>query len=226
MNLKIKDIPISERPREKLLKYGKENLTDIELLSIILKTGTKEYGVTELSNRVLNKINKITNLKDININTFNDIKGIGEVKTIELLAVLELSKRIYLKTDNVIEKCNNTKTVYENNKYLFLDTKQECFYCLYLDNKKNLIERKLLFMGTINKSIVHPREIFKNAYLLSASSVICMHNHPSGDITPSIDDEVLTSSLKEIGNMQGIPLVDHIIFGNNTYYSFYEDGKI
>ena len=142
------------------------------------------------------------------------------------MAVLELSKRIYLKTDNVIEKCNNTKTVYENNKYLFLDTKQECFYCLYLDNKKNLIERKLLFMGTINKSIVHPREIFKNAYLLSASSVICMHNHPSGDITPSIDDEVLTSSLKEIGNMQGIPLVDHIIFGNNTYYSFYEDGKI
>ena len=226
MNLKIKDIPISERPREKLLKYGKENLTDIELLSIILKTGSRDYGVTELSSKVLNKINKISNLKDININTFNNIKGIGLVKTIELLAVLELGKRIYLKSDDIKERCNNTKTVYENNKYLFLDKKQECFYCLYLDNKKNLIERRLLFMGTINKSIVHPREIFKNAYLLSASSIICMHNHPSGDITPSIDDEVLTSSLKEIGNMQGIPLVDHIIFGNNTYYSFYENGKI
>ena len=99
-------------------------------------------------------------------------------------------------------------------------------YCLYLNEKKELIEWKLLFMGTVNKSLVHPREIFKEAYLLSASSIICMHNHPSGNPNPSTDDIVLTSSLLEIGKIQKIPIVDHIIFGSNSYYSFYENNNL
>ena len=123
-------------------------------------------------------------------------------------------------------KYNNSKIIYENNKHLFLDKKQEYFYCLYLNEKKELIERKLLFMGTVNKSLVHPREIFKEAYLLSASSIICMHNHPSGNPNPSTDDIVLTSSLLEIGKIQKIPIVDHIIFGSNSYYSFYENNNL
>lgn len=226
MNIKIKDIPVLDRPREKLLLYGKENLSDVELLSIILRNGTKDLNVVELSTEVLKKIKSISNLKDINKTTFNDIKGIGLVKTLELLAVLELGRRIYIKENNIKEKCNNSKIIYENNKHLFLNKKEEYFYCLYLDNKKNLIERKLLFMGTINKAIVHPREIFKNAYLLSASSIVCMHNHPSSDTSPSVEDEILTSSLKEIGMLQQIPVIDHIIFGKDGYYSFYENGKI
>ena len=154
------------------------------------------------------------------------IKGIKEAKAITLLASIELGKRIFLEKENQKkQKYNNAKVIYENNKYLFIDKKQEYFYCLYLNTKKELIERKLLFMGTLNQSCVHPREIFKEAYKLSASSIICMHNHPSGDITPSTDDIILTKSLIEIGRLQQIPVVDHIIFGNNTYFSFYEEGK-
>ena len=108
-------------------------------------------------------------------------------------------------------------------KSLFIGLKQECFYCLYLDTKKNLIERKLLFMGTIDKSLIHPREVFKNAYLCSASSIICLHNHPSGDVLPSKADIEITKSLIKIGNIQGIQLVDHIIISENNYFSFFEN---
>ena len=225
MSLMIKDIPKSERPRERLIKYGKESLSNSELLSIILKTGTKGESVSTLANRVLKNINKIGDLKDITKEQLLKIKGIGEVKAIELLATIELGRRVYLEKQEEDKKevFNNSLVIYEKNKHLFFDKKQEYFYCLYLNSKKELIERKLLFMGTLNKSLVHPREIFKEAYLLSASSIICMHNHPSGDITPSTDDIILTKSLMEIGRLQQIPVVDHIIFGDNKYYSFYEN---
>ena len=225
MSLMIKDIPESERPRERLIKYGKENLSNSELLSIILKTGTKGESVSTLANRILKNINNISDLKDITKEQLLKIKGIGEVKAIELLASIELGRRIYLEKNKEKKKqvFNNSLVIYENNKHLFFDKKQEYFYCLYLNSKKELIERKLLFMGTLNKSLVHPREIFKEAYLLSASSIICMHNHPSGDITPSTDDIILTKSLMEIGKLQQIPIVDHIIFGDDKYYSFYEN---
>ena len=227
MNLTIKDIPILERPRERLMAYGSETLSNIELLSIILKTGTKGESVYDLSKKLLNTVGSIYNLKNINKETLTKIKGIKNAKAVELLDKIELGRRIFTTTkyDKKI-KYNNTKTIYENNKYLFIDKKQEYFYCLYLNEKKELIERILLFMGTVNKSIVHPREIFKEAYLLSASSIICMHNHPSGNTTPSIDDIILTKSLQEIGKIQLIPVVDHIIFGNNSYYSFYENNNL
>ena len=215
MTLTIKDIPPLERPRERLVTYGSETLSNIELLSIILKTGTK------------GELGSIYNLKNTNKEILTKIKGIGTAKAVELLATVELGKRIFINNINDSKtKYNNSKIIYENNKHLFLDKKQEYFYCLYLNEKKELIERKLLFMGTVNKSLVHPREIFKEAYLLSASSIICMHNHPSGNPTPSSDDIILTTSLKEIGKIQKIPIVDHIIFGNNSYYSFYENNNL
>lgn len=223
MSFLIKDLPKDERPRERLIKYGMESLSNVELLSIILKTGVKGENVTTLASKVLKKVKGIENLKNINKESLLKIKGIGEAKTSELLAAIELGKRMYIiKNNNKKMIYNNSKIIYEDNKYLFLEKQQEYFYCLYLNSKKELIERKLLFMGTLNKSIVHPREIFKEAYLLSASSIVCMHNHPSGDITPSEDDIILTEALMEIGRLQQIPVVDHIIFGNNNYYSFYE----
>ena len=111
-------------------------------------------------------------------------------------------------------------------KYQLYNKKQEYFYCLYVNQRKELIERKLLFMGTLNRSVVHPREVFKNAYLCSASGIICVHNHPSGNVNPSREDIRLTNSLVELGQVNGIPIIDHIIIGDNDYYSFYEDGKI
>lgn len=222
--MKLKDIPGSERPREKLLKYGRENLTDSELLAILLKTGTKGENVCELAIRVLKELGSLENLKDISIEALTSIKGIGQTKALELLVLSELSKRIYYKNSNKIkEKYTTPDSIYNGNKYLFDNLKQEHFYCLYLNSKKELIERKLLFMGTLNKSVVHPREIFKEAYKLSASSIVCMHNHPSGNFTPSNEDINLTNSLIKLGQINGIPVIDHLIITEEGYYSFYEN---
>lgn len=224
MELLIKDVPKEERPRERLVKCGPDKLSNIELLSIILKCGTKGESVTAVATRLLKRLEKLENLKDVNIEMLKGIKGIGETKAIEVLATIELGRRLYLiKNNKSKEVYNNSKVIYEYNKHLFYDKNQEYFYCLYLNSKKELIERKLLFMGTLNKSIVHPREIFKEAYLLSASSIVCMHNHPSGDVTPSPDDIFLTKSLVELGKLQQIPVVDHIIFGDDNYYSFFDN---
>lgn len=219
--MKIKDLPLSERPRERLIKYGSSNISNEDLLAILIKTGTKDYSVKDISCEVLKRIKDINNLENITVNTFKDIKGLGIIKTIEIMAAIELGKRIFL------ERSNQRKIIYDNpsdiyidNLYLFKNKKQEYFYCLYLDNKNKLIERKLLFMGTNNKSIVHPREIFKEAYLTSSSKIICMHNHPSGDINPSREDINLTKSLITIGKIQGILVSDHLIIGDNDYYSF------
>lgn len=227
MNVMMKDIPVSERPRERLLKYGVECLSNEELLSIILKSGTKNKSVKILAIEVLKEIKTIKQLNNITINKLISIKGIGLTKAMELISSIELGKRIYFDTEQQEKiKMTNPEEVFKYTKYLFQDKKQEYFYCLYFDSKQKLIEKKLLFMGTINKSIVHPREVFKNAYLLSASSIICLHNHPSNDPTPSKEDILLTNALVEIGTIQNIPILDHIIVGNYNYYSFSEHNKI
>ena len=221
----IKDFPLEERPREKVKQYGINNVTNKELLSIILKTGTKSINVEDLALSILRKY-KLHELKDVTITELTKIKGIGEVKAIELLAAIELGKGINYKTEEKKKKLNNPEVIFQEMRYLFIDKKQELFYCLYLNEKQELIERKLLFMGTVNKSITHPREVFKEAYRLSASSIICMHNHPSNDLRPSKSDIEFTTSLVEIGKLQGIPVVDHIIVGDSSFYSFYEHNNI
>ncbi len=225
--MKVKDLPINERPRERLIEYGKENLSNEELLSIILKTGNGKVSVREISNNLLNYFNGIENLKNATKEQLQNVKGIGKVQALTILSVVELGKRIYMMSngENKI-LLNSSRAIYDYMKYQLYDKKQEYFYCLYVNQKKELIERKLLFMGTLNRSVVHPREVFKNAYLCSASGIICVHNHPSDDISPSREDIRLTNALVELGQVNGIPIIDHIIVGNDNYYSFYEDGKI
>ena len=220
-NILVKDIPILDRPRERLLKYGVINLSNEELLSIVLKNGTKNESVMSLSYNILKSINNISDLKDISINKLTKINGIGEVKAITLIAAIELGRRVYqLKEDKKV-LLNDSKLVYNLLHDELYDKKQEYFVVLYLDNKKYLIEKKILFIGTIDYSTVHPREIFKYAYINSASSIILVHNHPSGDVLPSKNDINLTKTLIEIGKLNNIPIIDHIIIGNNNYYSFY-----
>ena len=221
----IKEINIDDRPREKLERLGPSKLTDIELLAIIVKTGSRNSSVYDISKEVLDRINNLNNLIDVNINTFNNIKGLGKVKIIELLASIELGRRIYLSTNNK-NKYLSSNDIFLDNKGLFYNKKQEYFYCIYLDNKNNVIDKKLLFIGTLNKSIVHPREIFKEAYLLSASKFICLHNHPSGDIKPSQEDIFLTKNLIEISFIQGITFLDHLIISDEKYYSFYDESNL
>ena len=225
--MKLKNIPKIELPRERLLLYGEKNLSNEELLSIILKTGTKKFNVKEVSCNLLSTIKNISYLKDIGINTLEQIEGIGKVKAIELKAVIELGRRIYQEVgEEDLLLCNNPDNIIKYFNYLFKDSHQEEFYCLYLNNKKKCLAKKRLFIGSINKSIAHPREIFKEAYLLSASAIICIHNHPSGDPTPSKEDIMITKNIEEIGIIHSIKLVDHLIIGNDSYYSFYENGKI
>ncbi len=227
MNFLIKEIPKLERPRERLKNSGAKNLSNEELLAIILRSGTKNISVKEVAMNVLKEIKNISDLPKYSINKLTKIKGIGEVKAITLIATIELGKRIYLdnKPDNNIT-LNNVGLVYELFKNKFKNTYQEEFMVVYLDTKKKLIDYKVLFIGTVNESVVHPREIFKEAYQLSASYIICLHNHPSGDPSPSKSDDILTEYLLNTSKIMLIPLLDHIIIGENSYYSYLEEGKI
>lgn len=222
----LRDIAKEDRPRERLVKLGVSSLSNKELLSIILKNGIKNRSVYELANEILGKLNYIGNLKEFELNSLLEIKGIGMAKACEVLSAIELGKRIYLQDNNTKEKIVSSKSVYEIMKYHLTDKKQECFYCLYLNNKNQILERKLLFMGTVNRSIVHPREVFKYAYLSSASSIICVHNHPSNDVRPSLEDINFTKALIEIGKIQTIPILDHVIIGNDCYYSMADNLEI
>ena len=225
--VKIKDIPESDRPMERLIEYGAETLSNEELLAILLKTGTKDLSAKELSSLLLSKIGGIKKLTNVNFEYLNKFKGIGKSKACILLSALELSKRINKEVDTIKNiKLNNTEVVYKFYKDKIGDKKQEYFYCVYLDNQKKVLDDKLLFIGTINYSIVHPREIFKEAYLLGASAIICIHNHPGGNVLPSKQDIEITNNLVEVGKLLGIKVLDHIIICKEKYYSFLENHDI
>lgn len=224
---KLKEIPKIDRPRERLINFGAESLSNEELLSILLKTGTKDVSVKELASTILNKIGEINKLSEMNYHVLSSIPGVGSAKACTLLAVVELSKRITRKNaslNNVIIK--SADIAFDYFRYIFKDQMQEYFFVIYLDNKKRVIENKLLFKGTLNQSIVHPREVFKSACILSASSIICVHNHPSGNVEPSKEDINLTKRLSEIGILMGIKVVDHLIISDDNYFSFLENNLI
>ena len=224
--INFKNIPDSDKPRERLFNYGEENLSNEELIAIILKTGSKKYSVKEVSLRLLENISSIAELRDIGISSLIKIDGIGKVKAIELKAAIELGRRVYFNNNITKIKLNSSFLIYDYFLNIIGNKKQEYFYCVYLDTKGNYLGKKCLFVGTINNSIIHPREIFKEAYLLSANGVICVHNHPSGDSTPSKEDMMVTRKLSELGLMHGIKIIDHVIVGNNNYYSFCDDNKL
>ena len=223
----FKKIPDCDKPRERLYVFGSENLSNDELISIILRTGTKNMSVKEVSLKLLEVVGDISKLRDIGINTLMKIDGIGRVKAIEIKASLELGRRVYMDTNNIDKfTFGSALSIYEYFYPILRDKKQEYFYVVYLDNKGKYIDKKCLFIGTINSSLVHPREIFKEAYLLSACGIICVHNHPSGDSMPSKEDKMITKKIKEISIIHGINFIDHIVVGNGNYYSFYDNNMM
>ena len=227
MNVKIKEIPLNDRPMERLINVGANNLSNEELFSILLKTGTKEESAKSVASSLLKEIGDIHNLENLTLEKLKKIKGIGMSKACTILAAIELARRI----NTSVEKINNLKIdstdlVYKYYKNILSDKKQEYFYCIFLDSKKRVITDKNIFIGTLNGSLVHPREIFKEAVLNSASSIICVHNHPSGIIEPSKEDILLTKRIVSLGLTMGIPVIDHIIIGKDKYYSFFENNKI
>lgn len=223
----IKDMPESERPREKLIKYGPESLSNRELLAIIIRTGNKSDTALDLSQKVLN-LNKsgLANLVDISLEELMSVKGIGESKASQILAAIELGKRINYERNYSKLRVVTAETVSD----LFMDEmkflKQEHFKVLLLDTKNQVISIEEISKGTLNISIVHPRDVFKAAVRRNANSLILVHNHPSGDPTPSIEDKKLTKRLVEAGRIIGIPVLDHIVIGFDRYISFMREGLI
>ncbi len=222
----IKEMPQNERPRERFLKYGKSALSEKELLAIILRTGTNRINVLDMANMVLKKFETINNINGCNVTDLTTIRGLGPTKAIQILAALELGRRLYdEKHLSLKESFTNPQAVYRFMRTRIESKTQENFYALYLDTKSQLIEAINIYVGTLNSAIVHPREIFKHAVRLSAASILVVHNHPSGDPTPSKSDEEITHVLVKNGKFMDILLVDHIIVGKGKYFSFKEHGK-
>lgn len=223
MTYMIKDLPKMEKPREKLKKFGVSYLSDEDLIAIILRCGTRNMSVKDLAIKIKKEFK---DLNDLCINDLVKISGMGETKAITLLAAIELGKRCSSQVTDETIKFNNAHFIYEYFKNKIGYLKQENLIAIFLDNKNKLIDYKTIFIGTINMSISHPREIFKEAMKQSAVYIILLHNHPSGDVVPSSADKKFTSQVLLTGRIVGIPLLDHIIISNNKYYSFYDSGEL
>lgn len=220
MSYLIKELPISERPRERFKKYGVEALSNEELLSILLRTGTSNRSVKDLSIDILNTIN-INELVNYDFNSLKNIKGVGEVKAITIISAIEFGKRALSKGD--LEKQIRTgDDVYYLVKDELENSLQEKFLVVYLDTKKYVISKKIIFIGTVNSSSITPRDVFREAVKLNSVSMILVHNHPAGSIAPSYEDIYLTNEFIKLGRMIGISVIDHLIIGKNNYYSFRE----
>ncbi len=221
--MKLKELISEDKPREKLFKKGAEYLTDSELLAIILRTGNKSESVTELSNRILKRIGGVKNLKNMTINTLTQIEGIKLGKASSILASFELAKRA-LKNDEPI-KFKNTIDMYNYIKNDFLYELQEKFIILLFDKQFKLIKKCEVFKGTIDAVNVYPREIFKEALKENASFIVLAHNHPGGEVMPSIQDDEITKILVKNGQLIGIKVIDHLIVTPNSYFSYYENAQ-
>lgn len=212
----------SQRPREKALKFGLESLSDVELLALILQSGNRKRDVMDIANDVLKKSNYLENIFNMHANSLIEIQGISDAKALQLLAGLELAKRA-LKVNAYQKSISSPEDVMSWFEMEFGVLKQEHFVALYLDTKGKIIRHHILFIGTLNESSVHPREIFKEAFLENAYSIILAHNHPSGDPTPSKQDIDFTDRVISISNMMGIPVLDHVIIGKHAYFSFKQE---
>lgn len=221
--MKLKDMLDYEKPREKLKRLGVEYLTDTELLSIILRTGNKNESVNVLANKILKNIGGISKLKDVTLNTLCKIDGIKLSKASVIIAAFELAKRS-LKVDEII-KFKSVKDMYNFVRSDFINIKQEKFIILLFDTKMNLIKKSELFKGTINEVNIYARDVFKEALMENASFIVLIHNHPSGDVTPSAMDDATTENLVNLGKKLGIKIIDHLVVSENNYFSYYENMK-
>lgn len=221
-NIIIKELPVNERPRERLLRYGPECLSNTELIAIILRTGHKKENILNLSSRIIKEAGGFNKLLSCTKEDFLKLKGIGEAKAAQLIALGEISKRFKSYKAGEEYKISSPKDaafyVMEEMRCL----EQEILKVVMLNVKNKVIFEKNVSIGSINSSIVHPREIFKEAILKNSASIIIFHNHPSGDPWPSKEDINVTIRIKESGKILGIQLLDHIIIGNRKFISLKE----
>ncbi len=211
----IKNLPKHERPREKMIEKGAENLRDSELMAILLRTGIKGKNVLKISEEILNKFPK-KKLLSLDFEKLSKIKGIGAGKACLLLSAFELTKRALEVEDNNLPAINSAKDAVAQLQEL-RTAKKEHFVVLYLNARNQLIHKETISIGTLNASLVHPREVFKPAIEHLAASIIVAHNHPSGGVEPSEADLELTKRLGDAGRLLGIEVVDHVIISSTDF---------
>ncbi len=206
-----------DKPREKLLKKGVSALKDYELVAILLGSGIKGKDVIKLSKEIVKLFEDDFNT--LNLNKLLNIHGLGIAKASQIISAIELSKRHLIKQH---KKISSAKDVYEELKP-YHNKQQEYFLCLYLDGANHLCQTEIISIGTLNQSLVHPREVFSPAIQNRCASIIVAHNHPSGVVKPSGEDLLVTQRLKESGKLLGIELLDHVIFAKDKYFSMKDE---
>ncbi len=220
-------MPEEDRPYEKCLRLGAEYLTDSELLAVLLRTGTKGSPSVEMAEEVL-QLSKdregLLGLHHLSITQLQAVKGIGKVKAIQIKCIGELSKRIATATAKKGISFQHPASIADYYMEQLRHEEQELLICMMLDTKNRLLGDEMIFKGTVNSSLANPREIFLSAISYHAVGILLVHNHPSGDCTPSQADADFTQRIKEAGDLLGIPLLDHIIIGDCKYLSFREQG--
>lgn len=223
----MKEMPESERPREKLMRFGVKALSNAELLATLIRTGTKEASAVELSRRVLSaNQGGLRALADCTVEELNQIKGIGTTKATQIIAAVELGKRLSMSRQgsklNIKSPLDIANIFMEEMRYY----KKEYFNTILLNTKNEIISTENISIGSLNSSLVHPREVFVSAIRKSASSMILIHNHPSGNPKPSNEDIKITKRLIEVGKIVGIEVLDHIVIGDGRYISLKEIAMI
>ena len=222
----MKDVPVEERPRERLIRHGAERLANKELLAILLRTGNRRESALALAERLLARFGSLPELATTSYEELLTVNGIGPAKATDIIAAFELARRLgesHMEFQGVV---NNPKDAAQLVLGELSRADKEHFMIIMLNTKHRVIAKKVISIGHLQASLVHPREMFKEAIRRSSAAVILVHNHPSGDLTPSRDDIATTERLKEVGDMIGIDVLDHIIIGDNRYLSFREQGLL
>lgn len=229
LTVTMKHLPPQMQPYEKCVAYGPEVLTDAELIACILRSGTKEYTSVALAEYLL-KLRKgkegLRGLCSLTYEELTSVSGIGRVKAIQIQCIFELAKRMSKSEAAKSLKFDEPESIANYYMEDFRHKEQEHLLLLLLDNRSNLLGEKLLFTGTVNASLVSPREIYLEALRYHAVGIILLHNHPSGDPTPSDADRRVTRKIKDAGNLLDVPLLDHIVLGDKRYVSFREEGYL
>ncbi len=222
----LRDLPHEERPRERMMQYGAEALSHAELLAILLRTGTQQESALHLAQRILMQAGNLRQLVDLSLEELMEIKGIGAAKALQLKAGIELGRRLALSRHTLSPAIRSPRDVSDLLSEQLRYLQKEHFVCLFLNTKNVVIAQETLSIGSLNAAVVHPREVFRAAIKCSSASIICAHNHPSGDPTPSKEDVQLTQRLIEAGSIVGIDVLDHIVIGDGQYVSLKERGLI
>lgn len=223
---RIKDWPEDERPREKLMALGPEYLSNSELLAILFRTGSHKFSAVDLAKTILNQYGELHDLAETDFRKFFKLKGIGPAKAITLAASFEIGRRIASIPTKRKIKITSPDVIYQKFGPRMGGLKKENFFVLMLNSANILIRDQKISEGTLNASLVHPREVFQSAITESAASIILVHNHPSGETEPSSEDKNITHRLIEAGKLLDIPVLDHIIIGTESYFSFKEEGLL